>query len=383
MRRGVQRTGDRGQKGFALLVVFLMAAAVAFTLYMEMPRVAFETAREREQLLIDRGNQYKRAIQVYYAVNKRYPAKIEDLENTNNVRFLRHRYKNPLNGKEEWRLVHTNGSFLTDSLIEKPPTQNAQNGQPGNQVPGGGPLGANNLNTNAATDSQGVNPQNPQGQQTPAPLNAAAVARPSDRPSLQNPGQNPGLVPFGRGGFGGANQNQDPNFSGGNFNPGFNPGGGRAYDPSDPSTWPAITIAAPANNQNGQQPNSQPGAPNINGAANGNFPNNGFQNGGLQNNQAVQVSPGGAFGPGQPGQPLNANGNQLNADQPGQPFGNVLPGGIPGQAPGFGGQNPQPTNLSSGNPNPNTVFNTGESQPTPTPTPAAVPSPPPAGFNPA
>jgi len=73
MKRG-RRTDERG---FALLIVFLFAAAVAFTLYQQLPRAAFESARDKEQLLMDRGNQYKRAIQVFYFVNKRFPARIE------------------------------------------------------------------------------------------------------------------------------------------------------------------------------------------------------------------------------------------------------------------------------------------------------------------
>src|ERR1700690_2540011 len=136
------------ERGFALLVVSLLAAAVAFALYEEVPRVAFESARDKEQILIDRGNQYKRAIELYYTVNKRYPAELKDLENTNDKRYLRRRYKDPMTGQDEWRLIHTNGAALTDSLVQKPPAQNASNGTPANGiVPGGGPLGANNLNS--------------------------------------------------------------------------------------------------------------------------------------------------------------------------------------------------------------------------------------------
>src|SRR3977135_3243644 len=142
----------RPERGFALLVIFLIAAAVAFTMYQELPRAAFESARDKEQLLMDRGNQYKRGIQIFYAVNKRYPAELKDLENTNEKRFRRRRYKDPMTGEDQWRLIHTNGSFLTDSLVQKPPAQNANNGLPGaGQTPGGGPLGANNLNPAPAT----------------------------------------------------------------------------------------------------------------------------------------------------------------------------------------------------------------------------------------
>ena len=90
----------RQESGFALLVIFLIAAAMAFTMYQELPRAAFESARDKEQVLMDRGNQYKRAIQVFYAVNKRYPAEIKDLENTGNKRFLRRRYVDPMTGQD-------------------------------------------------------------------------------------------------------------------------------------------------------------------------------------------------------------------------------------------------------------------------------------------
>ena len=190
------------ERGFALLLVLLMAAAVAFSLYTQIPRVGFETMREREQLLMDRGDQYKRAIQVFYAVNHRYPTKLEELENTNEKRFLRRRYKDPMTGKDEWRLIHTNGSYLTDSLVQKPPTQNAANGTPGAGIlPGGGPLGTNNMNAqpgqgNAPTPgsalglfgggnnngASGNPPMNPDGTpQQPVALNPAAQRRPSDR----------------------------------------------------------------------------------------------------------------------------------------------------------------------------------------------------------
>ena len=57
----------KNESGFALLLVFLMAAILAITLYKEIPRVAFETQRQKELLLIERGEQYKRAIALFYA----------------------------------------------------------------------------------------------------------------------------------------------------------------------------------------------------------------------------------------------------------------------------------------------------------------------------
>src|SRR5262249_56287582 len=93
-----------------------------------LPRVAFESQREKEQLLIDRGEQYKRAIQMYFVAFKKYPSKIEDLENTNNKRFLRRRYIDPMTGKDECRLVHVNApGQLTDSQVQKPPSPDDKN----------------------------------------------------------------------------------------------------------------------------------------------------------------------------------------------------------------------------------------------------------------
>src|SRR5580700_1149476 len=107
-----KRDKRKDERGFALLLVFLLASAVALMLYKQMPREAFESERDKEQMLIDRGEQYKRAIYLYYVSNNRqWPAKIEDLENTNNKRYLRRRYINPYTGKDEWRLIHTNGAF--------------------------------------------------------------------------------------------------------------------------------------------------------------------------------------------------------------------------------------------------------------------------------
>lgn len=108
------------EAGFAMLLLFAMAAIVAIALYNALPRVAFEAQRDKEELLVERGEQYKRAIQLYYRKTKRYPAKMEDLDNTNGLRFLRHKYVDPLTGKSDWRLLHIGpGGQITDSLIKK------------------------------------------------------------------------------------------------------------------------------------------------------------------------------------------------------------------------------------------------------------------------
>jgi hypothetical protein len=117
-----------------MLVVYLMAASIAIALYVEIPRVAFESQRNREELLMARGEQYSRAVELYYRKMKRYPQKLEDLENTNNFRFLRKRYKDPLTGKDEWRIIHMGPQGLTDSLVEKMPGLDADKDKDKSQV---------------------------------------------------------------------------------------------------------------------------------------------------------------------------------------------------------------------------------------------------------
>jgi hypothetical protein len=111
----------RHDSGFALLLVFLMASMIAISLYMELPRVAFQAERQKEQMLIEHGEQYKRAIGLFLRTNKnsRWPASIEELESFNNHRSLRKRYIDPMTGKDEWRLIHIQNGVLQDSVTNK------------------------------------------------------------------------------------------------------------------------------------------------------------------------------------------------------------------------------------------------------------------------
>ena len=118
------------ESGFALLFVFAMASIIAITLYLAMPAITFEAQRDKEELLIQRGEQYKRGIQLYVRKFKRFPAKMEDLDNANGIRFLRHHYSDPLTGKEEWRIIHAGpGGVLLDSLVKTKDKDKKEAGQ--------------------------------------------------------------------------------------------------------------------------------------------------------------------------------------------------------------------------------------------------------------
>ena len=109
----------KGEDGFALLFVFAMAAAVAIGLYLELPRVVFEQQRVKEDLLVERGEQYKRAIQLYVRKVNKYPQRLEDLEDYNGQRFLRRQYKDPMTGGD-WKIIKINqAGVLENSLVQK------------------------------------------------------------------------------------------------------------------------------------------------------------------------------------------------------------------------------------------------------------------------
>jgi hypothetical protein len=85
----------------------LIALAVA------APVVAKELRRDKEVESAHRANQYVRAIRLYYLKNKTYPPSMDALENTNNVRYLRKKYVDPLTGKADWRIIHVGENKTT------------------------------------------------------------------------------------------------------------------------------------------------------------------------------------------------------------------------------------------------------------------------------
>ena len=335
-----RQTSRDPEGGYALLMVFLMAAIIAIMLYQQLPRVAFETEREKEQLLIDRGEQYIRAIQLYYIANNRqFPTSIEDLEKREK-RFLRRRYIDPYTGKDEWRIIHGNGVFLTDSLVQKAP-------------------GATDSSTQSASNT--TTPADGQPQ-----VNAAVLQRPSDRPNAP--------ASFNQQSFGAPAQDANGQPVATNF--GVNQPGNSALPP--------ITLGAPG--QTGQPgglppitltpvggPNQPGGLPPITLGTPGNQPGTqggtGFRAGG---GIAAPQFPGQVPGqvPGQiPGQIPGQTPGQVPGQFPfpGQPAAGGLPGGIQtGVPPGFridaNGQmvpitqgQPQQGNPGGTNPNPGGV----------------------------
>lgn len=90
-----------------LLAVVLMVFLVLIALAVAAPVVARDLRRDKEIESQHRMEQYVRAIQLYQRkMGGQYPASIKVLENTNNIRFLRHQYVDPLTGKADYKLIH-------------------------------------------------------------------------------------------------------------------------------------------------------------------------------------------------------------------------------------------------------------------------------------
>ena len=100
------RTKQRRDRGAMLLGVMFMMTVMVLTLLTVAPAVIQQAKRDREEEMIHRGTEYARAIRRYYRKFGRYPANIEQLQNTNQIRFLRKPYKDPLTKDGQWKLVH-------------------------------------------------------------------------------------------------------------------------------------------------------------------------------------------------------------------------------------------------------------------------------------
>jgi type II secretory pathway pseudopilin PulG len=92
----------REQGGYVLLGILFALTLLVIAIAAAAPRALTSAQRVKEGELVRRGEQYQIAIRRFYKKFGRYPGNIDQLENTNNIRFLRRRYLDPLTGKDDW-----------------------------------------------------------------------------------------------------------------------------------------------------------------------------------------------------------------------------------------------------------------------------------------
>ncbi len=162
------------QAGYILLVMLLAAAMLVIALLATAPRIAQQIKRDREEEMIHRGAQYARAIKRYYRKFGRYPATIDQLESTNNLRFLRKRYKDPVSPKGDWRLVRFGEvQFGRANAIPGAPTQ-GQSGF-GQSSIGNTSFGQGTTGNSGFGMSTNTNSSLGQGDQSPAAAGSATT----------------------------------------------------------------------------------------------------------------------------------------------------------------------------------------------------------------
>ena len=144
----------RSQRGYILLTLMLFVAFLTIGMLALVQNIESQIKRDREEELIHRGVQYSRAVRHYFKKFGRYPNRIEDLENTNNIRFLRKRYKDPMTGKD-FKPLH-----MTD-------VQMSFSGVPGGGLPPGGLNTSGPGGTNGAASGAGGAAQDPNAAQNP------------------------------------------------------------------------------------------------------------------------------------------------------------------------------------------------------------------------
>ena len=165
-----RRNGRRRDSGYMLLVLMLAVAVLTITMLGVAGNYRRSILRDREVEMIHRGVQYERAVRLYYHKVGSYPTTIEQLENTNKIRYLRKRYKDPMSRDGKWQMAH-----ITDIKL------------PGVTLGGAGGLpGAGGTGLGTAAGGTGLGAANPLQASSSTPSSAAAgTAQSAD-------GSNPG-----------------------------------------------------------------------------------------------------------------------------------------------------------------------------------------------
>jgi type II secretory pathway pseudopilin PulG len=140
------------EQGSLLLGLVVAIFMILLVLGIAAPKVAQELKRERDVEAVHRGNQYVRAIQLYYRKVGTYPGSLEQLEKTNNVRFLRQRYLDPMTGKADWRLIKMGEAKTTvKGFFGKPLTGLAPGLGAAAGLASSGPIGAGAAGTSTGS----------------------------------------------------------------------------------------------------------------------------------------------------------------------------------------------------------------------------------------
>lgn len=184
-QRRIRRSAE---EGYVLAAVIILLAVMMLFLAAAMPKVRKDIQRDQEVETMRRGQQYIRAVQLYYRRFRHYPPNVEALEDSDNMRFLRKRFPDPLTGQDDWQPVvfGANKAPLSMGLFGQPLTMgaavlsNAPTGSHGNAIIGsspfpGGFMNGSNFGTGSDTSNQGSGSAGAPSSGSPGPVMGGAV----------------------------------------------------------------------------------------------------------------------------------------------------------------------------------------------------------------
>ena len=108
-----RRERSRSEQGFMLVGLIVAIFLILLALSVAAPKVAQELRRDERWRRCTGGTSMCGRSGCTTARLIRYPGSIEQLEKTNNIRFLRQQYVDPMTGKEDWRLIHVGEAKTT------------------------------------------------------------------------------------------------------------------------------------------------------------------------------------------------------------------------------------------------------------------------------
>ena len=127
------------EAGYTLAVVMVFTSVLLVTLSGAVINWQKAMQREREEELIYRGKQFMRAVELWQRkFPGTYPTTIDALLSTNNARFLRKKWKDPITNSDEWRLLKMNPDGSISGLTV---------------IPGSSPLGSSNFGGSSSSSS--------------------------------------------------------------------------------------------------------------------------------------------------------------------------------------------------------------------------------------
>ena len=132
------------EDGYVLIAVIFLLFLFALAMTVAAPMIARQIQLDRERETMEVGKQYVRAIQLYYRKFHSYPPSMDALVKTDNIKFLRKKYLDPMTGKDDWRMIHF-GQAKTQTLgFFGQPLAGATGGSAGGTIMAGtGPSGGN------------------------------------------------------------------------------------------------------------------------------------------------------------------------------------------------------------------------------------------------